>query len=89
MDEDETKDGPKEELRIKKYEELYAVAKKSLEDELSRFERIENKVGRYFTGLAILLGFSAALLGRAAHLLRIGQPWWTLLQPQGFAVPSR
>lgn len=40
---------------IKKYEELYKLSKEGLDEELSRFRRLDEKASRYFTVLSILL----------------------------------
>ncbi|MBM3324785.1 MAG: hypothetical protein FJY66_03875 [Calditrichaeota bacterium] len=66
------------ELRIKKYEKLYDFTRSSLSSEHSRYERIENKIARLLTLLAIVLGFSSFGLGHLAKTLggRMGVPEW-------------
>ena len=57
-----------EENRLKKFEELYAYAKHRLDDERARFERIDNKVSRYFSVLTVFLGFFAVSMGRSVQV---------------------
>ena len=44
-----------QDLVIKKYEELYRLSKEGLDEELSRFKRVDEKASRYFSALSILL----------------------------------
>ncbi|MBU1355924.1 MAG: hypothetical protein KJ620_05095 [Candidatus Edwardsbacteria bacterium] len=51
---------------IQKYEELYKLTKDSLDDELGRFKRLEEKASRYFSVMSIIL-VVAAFIGKMSY----------------------
>jgi hypothetical protein len=59
-----------EELAIKRYEELYALAKSLYAAEHQRFDAAEAKVGRYLSFLVILFGLGAAAAGQVASVIK-------------------
>ncbi len=65
---------------LKKYEELYALSKEGLEEELIRFKRIDDKASTYLT----FAGFFIVVLGLAGKpvadlAIRAGTaPFWVL-----------
>ncbi len=58
------------EHQLKKYEELYATTKKGLEDQYSRYQRIEEKVARYLSAVTILITILTFVSPTAAELYR-------------------
>jgi len=56
------------ELTLKRYEELYALAKSEFVSEIQRFDAIEQKTTRYSTLLLVLLGIGSVGLDRFAQL---------------------